>query len=205
MPTTVPYIFANVPGPLPQAFQLLVYVNSSSYPSKLSTDDGNIRFYQGGNELYSWCEANCNSGAINTIFWVRLANAIPPGSYGGLTMQLLGIGSEYSLPYAGEAPQLSSTYGEYDNGANVFDIYFNGNTPVSEFNAIGYGGTGFWSRLALTTNTAANYNGKTIDALNLIGHLVVWLGRFCVRRRKHSQYTLDRGGQLRELYSPIPV
>ncbi len=35
--------------------------------------------------------------------------------------------------YWGEAPTLSSTYGQYDNGANVFAAYFNGNTATSDF------------------------------------------------------------------------
>jgi len=35
--------------------------------------------------------------------------------------------------YWGESPQLSSTYAQYDNGANVFAAYFDGNTPTSAF------------------------------------------------------------------------
>ena len=47
----------------------------------------------------------------------------------------------YICTYAATcAPQLSSTYAEYDDGANVFLIYFNGNTPTSDF-VVGGGDT----------------------------------------------------------------
>jgi hypothetical protein len=43
----------------------------------------------------------------------------------------------------GEAPQLSSTYAEYDDGANVFTDYWNfaGTTLPSEFSEVNAGGT----------------------------------------------------------------
>ena len=40
--------------------------------------------------------------------------------------------SEYTGK-VGEAPQLSSTYAEYDNGANIFLAYANGDTSTSDF------------------------------------------------------------------------
>ena len=64
--------------------------------------------------------------------------------------------------YWGEAPQLSSTYGQYDNGANVFIQYFNmqsnpvayANVPTSDFViTTGAGPTGSSQPLLYSTYT----------------------------------------------------
>ena len=48
-------------------------------------------------------------------------------------MSFLSGNAKYDGIYAGEAPQLSSTYGQYDNGKNVFNVYFNGKEAASNF------------------------------------------------------------------------
>ncbi len=62
--------------------------------------------------------------------------------------------------YWGEAPELSSTYGKYDNGANVFSLYFKGNTATTNFNVIS--STGY----TLAQGTAT-YGTSTINVLKL--------------------------------------
>ncbi len=44
------------------------------------------------------------------------------------------IRNSNQYPYTGMRPDLTSTYAQYDNGKNVFLIYFNGNEPLSNFN-----------------------------------------------------------------------
>jgi hypothetical protein len=61
----------------------------------------------------------------------------------------------------GEAPQLSSVYAEYDDGTDVFLVYFNGNTPTSDFTV----GSGF----SLTQTTGVAFGSSTITALKSTG------------------------------------
>ncbi|MFP3209659.1 MAG: hypothetical protein RXR82_08265, partial [Nitrososphaeria archaeon] len=71
--------------------------------------------------LYAWLESISNG--VGTI-WVKIPSSIPAGG----TYQLYMI-QDSTLPmdgvYWGEAPQLSPTYAQYDNGASVFDFYDN--------------------------------------------------------------------------------
>ncbi|MDE1865917.1 MAG: hypothetical protein KGH94_04755 [Candidatus Micrarchaeota archaeon] len=106
-------------------FQQMVTFNPSKYLQSGVSDLGNIRFYQSGNELFSWCESGCSSSSTNAVFWVLLPQGLMPNSYTYLTMRLLPANTEYDGVYAGEAPQLSSSYGKYDNGNMVFTNYSN--------------------------------------------------------------------------------
>jgi hypothetical protein len=66
----------------------------------------------------------------------------------------------------GEAPQLSSTYAEYDDGANIFLAYANGNTPISDFTVT--------SGLTLAQVTGITMpNGNTGNVLKLTGYPLV--------------------------------
>lgn len=126
------YMYANnsqsVATPAP--FQQMVTFNASQYASYETSDLGNIRFFNfsGAQQLYSWCESGCNSSAHRTVFWVRLPNGIPANSRVLFAMYFMSNSVGYNDgPYAGEAPQLSPTYGEYDNGWSVFSSYQNFN------------------------------------------------------------------------------
>ena len=93
-------------------------------------------FYQNGTIAYSWLEGNvlnaAQSSSMNTvanvIYWLGLpGNFIPAHSsnilYMGLVQQGINLFNGNTI---GESPQLSGTWGEYDNGANVFAAYYNG-------------------------------------------------------------------------------
>ncbi len=115
-------------------FQQVITFNPTAYGSYEGADLGNIRFYHGATELYSWCESGCSSSSTSATFWVSLPGGIPADSNTIITMGFLPKNVEYSMAYrssiavahAGEAPQLSPTYAEYDNGANVFLSYLPG-------------------------------------------------------------------------------
>lgn len=96
----------------------------SSYASYESSDLGNIRFYQGGQELYSWCESGCSAGS-GAVFWINLPSGIAANSNLQILMVFESNSIEYDGVYAGEAPQLSAPYSKYDNGARVFSYYQN--------------------------------------------------------------------------------
>jgi len=71
--------------------------------------------------LYAWLESISNGTAI---IWAKMPSSIPANG----TYQLYMI-QDSILPmdgvYWGEAPQLSSTYAQYDNGASIFPFYDN--------------------------------------------------------------------------------
>jgi YVTN family beta-propeller protein len=102
----------------PADFQQMIAINSSAAFQNVSDDGGNVRFYMGSQELYSWRE---NS----TVWWVLIPNGIPAYSAISISMSVLPKSAEYDGVYAGEAPQLSAAYAEYDNGASVFKSYWN--------------------------------------------------------------------------------
>ncbi|MCL4399048.1 hypothetical protein M1293_00850 [Candidatus Parvarchaeota archaeon] len=89
-----------------------------------SSNLGNIRFYEGAQELYSWCQSGCSSSSDNVTFWVNLPNGVGADSSLNLTIVFLPL-ANYDGVYAGEAPQLSPIYAEYDNGADVFPELYN--------------------------------------------------------------------------------
>jgi len=71
--------------------------------------------------LHSWLE-NISNGTAT--MWVKIPSSIPANGTYQLYMIQDSILSMDGV-YWGEAPQLSSTYGQYDNGANVFNDYWN--------------------------------------------------------------------------------
>ncbi len=141
---------------VPSHFQQMIQFSPSTYAIEEAPDLGNIRFYYGSEELYSWCEANCSSSSTgNAIFWVKTPHAIPPGKNITIDMYFLPSVVEYDGDFAGEAPQLSNTYGQYDNGAKVFEFYegFEGVTLPPELNQYAPSGAAISVNKGLTINT----------------------------------------------------
>ncbi len=120
----VPITIDNSNGATASNFQQMVSITPSSYQHYESAGLGNIRFYQGSTELHSWCESGCNSSSSSATFWVLMPNGVASGTT-NINMTFLGVGTTYDGNYAGEAPQLSPAYAEYDNGAKVFGFYDN--------------------------------------------------------------------------------
>jgi len=113
----------------PAPFQQLINIDPATIGSSyFSSDLGNIRFYADSaftQPLYAWVESGNSNTSTSTNIWVNLPNGIPANSSTTIYMQLLSVGTEYDGVYMGEAPQLSSTYGQYDDGASVFNNYWN--------------------------------------------------------------------------------
>ncbi len=86
----------------------------------------NVEFFNttDGAIIDSWLE---NYTTKHAIFWIKLPNGIPANT----TLNDIAIGfasndtNLFNNKTTGEAPQLSPTYAEYDNGANVFNFYDN--------------------------------------------------------------------------------
>jgi len=116
---------SNTPTP----FQQMIQINEGNYASYI-TYNGNFAnfefFTQSGAVLPAWIESN-NSGTLTA--WVNLPNGIPASSsltiYLGFASKTTNLLSSSGTSGIGEAPQLSSTYAQYDDGASVFNNYWN--------------------------------------------------------------------------------
>ena len=163
-------------------FQQLITFNAVPY-QQIETDNlGNIRFYEGNTELYSWCESGCTSSSTNATFWVKIPNGIPAQTT--ITINLTFEPSansaiNYDGVYAGEAPQLSPNYAEYDNGANVFSFYDNF-VGVNNWYAINCGSQGALVSQKLTLITGRCSSGAMVVERNKYSPQVfevLWTGQ----------------------------
>ena len=106
-------------------YQQMVTVSSSSIGYENNSAWSNIQFtYGNGTVIYSWLQSVNSTSAT---YWLKL-NSIPAG--GSQTIYIQPVSKTESLfngYTVGEAPQLSSTYAQYDNGKIVFgkDKYYN--------------------------------------------------------------------------------
>jgi hypothetical protein len=125
-----------------------------------------VIFDYSGNLLNSWMENGSSSSSTNSIVWVSLgsSDAIPAYSTGTIYLGFyqLGYNALSSSGPFGEAPQLSSTYAQYDDGASVFLAYFNGNTATSSFSTA--------SGVTLAKQTGINYGTDTGNAIHVTGY-----------------------------------
>jgi hypothetical protein len=113
-------------------FQQMITFNpiaTSAFTTNEASDLGNIRFYQGITELYSWCESGCNSIlSSSAVFWVLLPGGLgstSPSNSVMVNMYFMPTSTEYDGVYTGECPTCSGSYAQYDNGASIFTNYQN--------------------------------------------------------------------------------
>ena len=144
----------------PAPFQQMVQFSESGYSNYInySGKTANFEFFTAsGSVIPAWIESN-SSGTITA--WLKLANGIPASNsitvYLGFASKTTNLLSSSGTSGIGEAPQISSTYAEYDDGASVFTQY--GGKSWSSFTFVG----GTWS----TTNgylqqtaTTGSYTG----------------------------------------------
>jgi hypothetical protein len=94
-----------------------LYTQTIGCNNKLS----NLRFAYNGQFVPAWLESISNGTAT---IWIKMPVSIPANS--SITLNLYSNASlNFDGVYWGEAPQLSPTYGQYDNGASVFNYYTN--------------------------------------------------------------------------------
>ena len=150
---TVTFDFPQATG---TDFQQMINITESSFSSYLTYNSNFANFeyfYANGTIIPSWIESN-DSGKLVT--WAKLSKSIPALSNTTIYLGFAGSNNLLSSSGAtgiGEAPQLSATYAEYDDGAKVFNNYWN------------FAGTSLPSGL---TASGANYivnNGLTVEAI----------------------------------------
>ena len=126
----VPIQITNTQGTAtPAPFQQMITIPESTYSNYISYNGVSANFEyvtSTGTVLPAWIESN-NSGSIVT--WVKLPNGIPANSHTTIYLEFApkttNLLSSSGTSGIGEAPQLSSTYAEYDDGASVFTNYWN--------------------------------------------------------------------------------
>lgn len=112
------------------SFQQSITFNPSTYSANEVADLGNIRFYQSGSLLYSWCETGCTSSSSSATFWILIPAGIGANSNALVNMTFLTTNTEYDGVHAGEAAQLSGIFGQYDNVGSImksglaYQIYY---------------------------------------------------------------------------------
>jgi hypothetical protein len=129
----------------------MVNVPSSVFTGYANTASGtafqNLEFfYANGTVIPSWLE---NYTSSNALYWIKLPSVPAATSftvYLGFAPTSTNL---FNTVNDGEAPQLSTTYGQYDDGANVFNNYWN------------FAGTALPTGLSTTGYTTVN-NGLTI-------------------------------------------
>jgi len=147
----------NQANPTPSPFQQLLNLNLSSILSS-SSQLLNLQFCLDVNcntPLYAWIEQNSLS---NAYIWINLPTSVPAN--GSLTIYMF-VRNSIQYPYTGIAPNLTPTYGQYDNGENVFRFYDNfAGTTLSSKWVTGVSGGTYTVNNGLTLNifpTQGNY------------------------------------------------
>ncbi|MGC8730254.1 MAG: hypothetical protein ACP5RP_02650 [Candidatus Micrarchaeia archaeon] len=150
----------NIATPAP--FQQMINLSESSLPITYNSNFADFEYtYANGTIIPAWIESN-QSGKL--ITWVKIAKGIPASSSIIIYLKTepgVNLLSSSGTTGIGEAPQLSSTYAQYDDGANVFLSYFNGDTGISNFTVA----TGF----TLSKTSTTMLNGNTGNVINVSG------------------------------------
>ena len=138
----------------PDPFQQMINVTNSVYNGRANATFNNVEFfYPNGTVIPSWLESYTYSK--NAIYWLKLGS-IPASS--SMTVYI-GFASNstnlFNTNTVGEAPKLSVTYGEYDDGANVFNFYDNfAGTTIN---------TAVWQEINSGAGSYSQNNGITIS------------------------------------------
>ncbi|MGA2875587.1 MAG: hypothetical protein ABSA33_01575 [Candidatus Micrarchaeaceae archaeon] len=144
--------------------QVELNMNWDLYASYLDSPVDNVLFFDySGNSLNAWLANGTSSGTTNAILWLKLnSTGIAALSSSTIYMGFYTKGASHlssSGPF-GEAPQLSSTYAQYDDGSKVF-LYYNNGVSTSGLNVVNGG--------AISTSAQTSPYGGTSGVLALTG------------------------------------
>ena len=128
----------------PAPFQQMLSVNSLTYNAYEADNLNNIEFfYFNGTLVPSWMEGSTSNTLLNnptnsidlytstnTIYWLNISGGIPASNSITVYMGFAPVSTNlFNNINVGEAPQISNTYAQYDDGNYVF-LYYNVN-PTS--------------------------------------------------------------------------
>ena len=135
-------------------FQQMIHLNRTTFPFINKAFSNIAFFYNNGTPIYAWLESVTNN---NATLWLKLNGSVNRTVnikiYGQTANEMSSKG------YYGEAPELTATYGQYDNGANVFIQY--GGKSWSSFTFVGGNWTTANGYLQQTSTTGSYLGGPT--------------------------------------------
>lgn len=148
----------------PNPYQQMIVFESSLFRQVENPSLSNVEFmYTNGTVIPSWIESGASSASLKTVYWLKM-NGIAANSSVDIQMFFAPKSTNFfsNTGLQGEAPQLSPNYGEYDNGALIFNYYVN------------FAGTALPSSMIYAYNDsygASNYitihNGLTISTADI--------------------------------------
>jgi hypothetical protein len=164
--------------PVPAGLQVMWQAPISSlqayfnqYGINLNSNLSNMRIIYNGQYVPAWIES-INNG-IATI-WMKTPVSIPANSSISLSLNA-GPSFNFDGIYWGEAPQLSPTYGQYDNGAMVFNNYWNfaGTTMPSGWNTTETANLTVNNGVSFTAANTGGNNGQIVYTTPIPRPLVI--------------------------------
>ena len=154
-------------NPVSGGTPISITINWSTYQPYLDNPVDNYVFFNNtGDSLFSWLENGTANTASDALVWVKLdSDGIPAYSNQTIYIGFYSTGSSQlgASGYTGESPTATGTYGQFDNGANVFSNYWNfaGTILPSDWNT--YVGTDF------TVNNGVTFSGRGPGNTAVIG------------------------------------
>lgn len=117
----------------PMPFQDSIVVDSYNYKPWENGGLSNINFtYANGTLIDSWIENSSTNTSTGTVYWLKLNKGISANSNVVVYMHFGPLSSNYfNTQTTGEAPELSSVYGLYDDGSSVFNNYWRFGGPLT--------------------------------------------------------------------------
>ncbi|HMF30665.1 MAG TPA: hypothetical protein VKK79_04590, partial [Candidatus Lokiarchaeia archaeon] len=157
----------------PANMQQKIIINPSLNSSFYASDLRNVNWQDGnGNILSSWLENGSSNLSTSAMYWINLGSNTIAGNGGTLKIyQVIYAASVNALntQTTGAYPTYTTTYGQYDNGQNVFPVYYNFNGSSSNLpsglTSVEYN-SGFWytinNGLTLTGSSGSNGQNQAI-------------------------------------------
>ena len=142
----------------------------------LNGDLSNVYFSAdpaGQTVIKSWLESGASNRSTATNYWLLLPSGLDADTAVTVYLQIAAAGSTaWDGVNTGVAPQLTGTYGQYDNGANIFTNYVNfagTSQPGSLGVTLATGQATFNNGFALTDSGDTNnymYTNATVATAN---------------------------------------
>jgi len=165
----VPIIITNTQGlSTHKPFQQMIQIQESKFSNYIAYNNNiaNFEFFtQSGQILPAWIESNTLG---NLIIWVKIPGIPAKHSqtiYLGFASQKTNLLSSSGNTGIGEAPQLSPTYAEYDDGVSVFNYYtnFEGNSLPANWGVYVHGDGSYLIDNGITVGTDHSKGKKGIN------------------------------------------
>lgn len=146
--------------------QVQVNVNWNAYSSYLNAQASNVVFFNSaGTTLNAWMQSFASTSDTSDPVWIQLdPGGIPASSSTTIFLGFYSTATNNFSPTGdwGEAPTISGTYGQYDNGAQVFTLYdnFAGTSLSSNWVSQGSAGGSYTvnNGITITVGAATDYS-----------------------------------------------